>query len=255
MSYLPNQLIIMKTKLLSQVLRHPFIVLTILALSPIAHADTTTRPPEKSVVAPHSQTISVKSITPVAQPTDLQIFCIVKHNPAGDKYIDAMAVLDQKLHGLLSSLRDRNEFTGDLGETLLITPPPNSIVPKQILFIGIGDESDISLDKLQLIGSIAASESVRLKAAHVSFAPTLRDQGSTCVDVADGDAAFTTGWILAYDTEKKLQDQNLSPAFDVATLTIEAGSKFFETAAQKVAGAVQTQTAAVQARSTDPYMK
>ena len=218
-------------------------------------ANTPEPSPEKSVAAPYGQTISVKSISPIVQPTDLQIFCILKHNPAGDKYIDAMAALDQKLHGLLSSLRDRGEFTGELGETLLITTPPNSITPKEILFIGIGDEPEISLDKLLLIGAIAARESLRLKAAHVSFAPTLRDQGSTRIDVANGDAAFVTGWILAYDTEKRLQDQNLSPSFDVATMTIEAGSKFFDNAAQKVLDAVQAQTATVQARSTAPYQK
>ena len=87
-------------------------------------------------------------IGPVTQTTDLQIICVLKHDPAGDKYIEAMDDLNQKLHRILSNLRDRGEFAGELGETLLFTPPPNSITPKQLLLIGIGSESALSLDQV-----------------------------------------------------------------------------------------------------------
>jgi hypothetical protein len=237
-----------------QSLAYSLFILTVFAFAPCAPADTPASPPEKSIDAPHNQTISIKSISPIAQTTDLQIVCILQHNPAGDKYIEAMQLFNQKLHGLLSALRNRGEFTGDLGETLLFTPPANSITPKQVLLIGIGSEPDITLDQLQLIGAIAARESLRLKAAHVSFAPTLRDQGSNRIDVGDGDAAFTTGWVLAYDTEKKLQNESLSPSFDVSSLTIEAGPKFFAAAASKVTTAVQTGTATIQSRPSTTYI-
>src|SRR3954464_12780186 len=83
-------------------------------------------PAKKSVAAPHGQTISVQMIGPVTQSTDLQIICVLKHDPAGDKYIEAMDDLNQKLHRIISNLRERGEFAGELGETLLITPPANS---------------------------------------------------------------------------------------------------------------------------------
>src|ERR1700722_13402934 len=108
-------------------------------------------PVNKSVAAPHGQTISVEMIGPVTQSTDLQIICVLKHDPAGDKYIEAMDDFNQKLHSLLSGLRDRGEFIGDLAETLLFTPPPNSITPKLVLLIGIGDEADITLEKLKYV--------------------------------------------------------------------------------------------------------
>jgi len=210
-------------------------------------------PAKKSVAAPHGQTISVEMIGPVTQSTDLQIICVLKHDPAGDKYIEAMDDLNQKLHRILSNLRERGEFAGELGETLLITPPANSITPKRLLLIGIGEESALSLDRLALVGGIAARESTRLGAANVSFAPTLRDQGSSRIDVGEGDAAFARGWILAYDTEVRLQEQGLSPAGSVASLTIEAGQKYFDGAATKVADAVTAVGAAIQTRDAAPY--
>ena len=210
-------------------------------------------PAEKSVSAPHDQTISVKMIGPVTQTTDLQVICILKHDPAGDKYIEAMDDFNQKLHGLLSGLRDRGEFTGELGETLLFTPPANTVTPSRVLLVGIGDETGITLERLKLVGGIAAREALRLKAPHVSFVPALRDQGSVRVDVGDGDAAFTAGWILAYDTEKKLQDQQLASSVDVASLTIQAGPKFFDGAFAKVSEAVASTAELVKQRSELPY--
>src|SRR2546425_6740384 len=72
--------------------------------------------PETSVSAPWDVTVTVKMIGPVTQTTDLQIICLLKHNPAGDHYIEAMQDFNEKLGGVLSSLRERGEFVGDPGE-------------------------------------------------------------------------------------------------------------------------------------------
>src|SRR5271155_2198354 len=141
-----------------------FCLITLLA--PIVRADA---PAEKAIDGPDGVRVSVKMIGPVTQTTDLQIICVLKHDPSGDKYIEAMDDFTGKLNHLLSGLRDRGEFRGELGETLLFTPPANSITPKLVLLIGIGDEAAITPDKLQLIGEIAAREAVRLKASQVSF--------------------------------------------------------------------------------------
>ncbi|MGC4033230.1 MAG: M17 family peptidase N-terminal domain-containing protein [Tepidisphaeraceae bacterium] len=194
-------------------------------------------------------------IGPVTQTTSLQIICVLEHIPAGDRYIEAMADFNDKLGGILSGLRDRGEFTGSLGETLLFTPPANTITPKQVLLIGTGPEADLAAAKLELIGRIAAREAVRLRATDVSWAPTLRDQGSTRVDVGDGDAAFARGWVMAYDTEKRLQAQHLAPPFDVTRLTIEAGPKFFPNALEKVSDAITAVSAELSKRDASPYAK
>ena len=223
---------------------------TIVSLSLSAWA---AEPARKSVAAPHGQTIFVEAIGPTAKSTDLQIICVLKHDPAGDKYIDAIDDLNRRLHHILSNLRERGEFAGELGETLLLTPPANSIAPRRLLVIGVGDEPALSLDRLGLVAAIAARECVRLGAANVSFAPTLRDQGSNRLDVGEADAVFTRAWLLAYDTEVRLRAQGLAPAGSVSSLTIEVGPKYFEAAAASVAAAVTAATAVTQSRSAAPY--
>src|ERR1700728_4836123 len=100
------------------------------ALFALAAANAIAATPTKTFQAPHDQTISVEEIGPVTQTTDLQILCILKHDSAGDKYIEAMNDFNTKLHGLLSGIRDRGEFDGDFGQTLLFVPPADSIAPK-----------------------------------------------------------------------------------------------------------------------------
>src|SRR5262244_2939680 len=216
-----------------------------------SRADNTT--PEKSVSAPRDVTVTVKMIGPVTQTTDLQIICLLKHNPAGDQYIEAMQDFNDKLGGLLSSLRERGEFVGDPGETLLFTPPRGSITPQKVLLIGVGEEAALTVDRLRLAGAIAARESVRLGMAHVSFAPTLRDQGSARIDVGEGDAAVAISFLLAYDTELRLQEQGLASGAKIGEFVIEAGPQYFAGAAEKVGAAVQSAATALARREAKPY--
>ena len=216
----------------------------------LARADATA---EKVVEGPDSVRVSVKMIGPITQTTDLQIICLLKHDPAGDKYIETMQDLNAKLGGLLSSLRQRGEFVGEPGETFLFTPSANSITPKQVLVIGVGEEASLSLDRLRLAGRIAAREAVRLGAAHVSFAPTLRDQGSTRIDVGEGDAAFVEQLLLAYDTEKRFQAEDLAPKADLKEFTIEAGPKYFDGVVEKVTVAIAAAAEQIKQRNTAPY--
>ncbi|WP_063724996.1 M17 family peptidase N-terminal domain-containing protein [Cystobacter fuscus] len=210
--------------------------------------------PEKTFDAPMGLKLSVKQIGPVTQVTDLQILCVLKHDPAGDQYIEAMQDFNAKQGGLLSSLRERGEFVGELGETFLYTPPPRSITPKRVLLIGVGEAKDVSLDKLRLVGRIALREAVRLGAKNVSFAPTLRDQGSTVIDVGEGDAAVVEQMLLAYDTEKRLQQQGLAPKFNLSSWVIEAGPKYFEGVTTHVEDAVKAANEQIKQRVDKPYV-
>jgi hypothetical protein len=231
-------------------IRRQFLATLVLGVAATARADP---PAERPIDAPHGMRVIVKMIGPVTQPADLQAICVLRHDPAGDKYIEAMADFNGRLGGLLASLRDRGEFAGDPGETLLFTPPPNSIAPKRVLLIGVGDESKLTPDAMRMAGAIAAREALRLGAAHVAWAPTMRDQGSTRVGVGDGDRAFAEGWVLAYDTAKRMQAQRLSPSADVADVTIEAGPKFIADASAKVRAGVAAAAAAAAQRSDAAY--
>ena len=217
----------------------------------MSHAENTAA--EQSVSAARDVKMTVKMIGPVTQTTDLQIICLLQHNPAGDTYIEAMQDFNDKLGGVLSSLRERGEFVGEPGETLLLNPPAGSITPKQVLLIGVGEEAVLTVDRLRLAGTIAARESVRLGMAHVSFAPTLRDQGSNRIDVGEGDAAVAESFLLAYDTERRLQEQGLSSGAKIREFVIEAGPKYFEGTVEKVGAAVRSVGAALAQRDAKPY--
>jgi len=208
---------------------------------------------EKSVSAARDVKVTVKMIGPVTQTTDLQIICLLKHNPAGDQYIEAMQDFNDKLGGVLSSLRERGEFVGEPGETLLLHPPVGSITPQKVLLIGVGEEATLTMDRLRLAGTIAARESVRLGMTHVSFAPTLRDQGSNRIDVGEGDAAVAESFLLAYDTERRLQEQGLSSGAKIREFVIEAGPKYFEGVVEKVGAAVRSAEAALARRNAKSY--
>jgi hypothetical protein len=212
-------------------------------------------PPEAVVGAPHGMRVLVKRVGPTSQPADLQVLCILAHNPAGDPYIDVMRDLDDRLGGLISAVRQRGEFTGEPGETFLFTPPARSIAPARVLLIGVGAEPLLTLDRLRLVGRVAAREAVRLGATHVAFAPALRDQGSSRIDVGDCDAAVVGQFLLAYDTESRLQGQGLAPPARVEDLTVEAGPKYFDAAASQVAAATAAAAEQIGQRDRSPYAK
>ena len=218
-----------------------------------AFAADNSAPAQKTFDAPWGMKVSVKMIGPYSEPADLQIICLFKHKPSGDTYQGAAKDTDQHLHGLLSALRNRCEFVGELGETFLFSPPSGSIPAKRFMVIGLGDEKDLSLDSVRVVGRVAAREAVRLQAKHVAWAPVIRDEGNTTIDVGEGDRAFIEQLISAYDTEKRLQEQGLAPAFSIEDIVIEAGPTYFEGAAKQVEAGIESVAAQLGQRITSPY--
>jgi len=217
-------------------------------------ADTTTAPKESVFpTKPLGITLSVKMDGPYMEAADLQLICLFKHKASGDTYQGAAKDTDAHLHGLLSALRNRNEFVGELGETILFTPPRDSIPAKQFMVIGLGDEKDLSLDTLRLVGRIAAREAVRLKAKHVAWAPVIRDEGNTTIEVGEGDRAFAEQMLSAYDTEQRLQAQGLATKFTIDSLVIEAGASFFDSAVKQVGKGIESITGELRKRDATPY--
>src|ERR1700759_2064483 len=110
-------------------------------------ADTKTAPKENVFPdKPLGIQLSIKMVGPYSETADLQIICLFKHKETGDTYQGAAKETDEKLGGVLSSLRNRGEFVGEPGETFLLAPPKGSIPAKLFLIIGLGEEKDLSLD-------------------------------------------------------------------------------------------------------------
>src|SRR5262245_15509138 len=116
-----------------------------------AFATDKSSPTEKTFAAPHDLKVTVKEIGPYVEAADLQIICLFKHKPGGDTYQGAAKDTDEHLHGILSALRNRDEFVGELGETILFTPPGGSIPAKLFMVMGLGEERDLSLDTLHVV--------------------------------------------------------------------------------------------------------
>jgi len=197
--------------------------------------------------------ISIKMIGPYTQPADLQIICLFQHKPSGDTYQGAARETDTHLGGILSALRNRGEFVGELGETFLFTPPSGTIPAKRFMVIGLGDEKGLSLNSLKVVGRIAAREAVRLQASHVAWAPVIRDEGNNVIEVGLGDRAFVEELLSAYDTEQRLQAQGLAPEFSIESLVIEAGPAFFDSAVKQVGEGIDSMTAELHRRDATPY--
>ena len=228
-------------------------VLVLGGVGSVFATDANSAPAEKTFDAPHGLKVSVKMIGPYSEPADLQIICLFKHKASGDTYQGAAKDTDEHLHGILSALRNRGEFVGELGETFLFTPPSGSILAKRFMVIGLGEEKDLSLDSLRMVGRIAAREAVRLQAKHVAWAPVIRDEGNTVIDVGEGDRAFIEQMLSAYDTEKRLQTQALAPNFSIEDLVIEAGPTYFDDAAKQVSEGIESMAAELAQRNAAPY--
>jgi hypothetical protein len=223
------------------------------AVATVAAADASA--PRENVfdARPLGIKISIKMVGPYAQNTDLQIICLFKHKDSGDIYQGAAKDTDAHLNGILSALRNRGEFVGELGETVLFTPPNGSIPAKRFMVIGLGDEKELSLDSLRVIGRIAAREAVRLQAKHVAWAPLIRDEGNSTIDVGTGDRAFVEQMLGAYDTEKRLQAQGLAPQLNIEEFVIEAGPAFFDSAVKQVGEGISTIAVELGRRNAAPY--
>ncbi len=210
--------------------------------------------PERTFTAVNNLKIKVKEVTPYTQQTNLQIICFFKHKASGDTILSAVADLDQKLGGTISSLRHSSEFVGDELETLWFIPPAGSIQPKAVLLIGLGDEQTLSLDKMHRIGTVALREAVKLGATRVSYASALRDQGNAKLDTGDVASAVVQSVILAYNTEKRLQKQKLTHPFTIDEWVMEAGPDYYQETVAKVKQGVALANAEVAVRKSVSYV-
>ena len=202
---------------------------------------------------PNKVAVRVRMQAPYDAEAPLQVVCYFKHRAAGDTALGAAVELDEKLGGVIASLRYRSEFVGDELETCLLSPPEGTIKPKLLLLVGLGDEASLSLDTMERVGRVVVREAARLGATRVAFAPLIRDQGNSRFGAGDVANAVVRGMLLGYDTEKRLQKEGLAKAFTLEEWVQEAGPKYFEATVPGVRNAVKEATSAIKARPSSPH--
>lgn len=230
-----------------------FALLAGLAGSPRS-GDDKTDVKEKSFEAPNGLTIKVRMEGPYTADVPLQVVCYFKYTPEGAKKMTGAPVeLDKKLGGVIASLRERGEFGGEEGETLLLIPPKDSIKAQSLLLVGLGDEDALSLGVMERVGTVSLREAARLGVSRVAYAPLIRDQGNSKFAVGDVATAFVRGMSLAYDTDKRLQKEGLARKFTLEQCNVEAGPAFFDETIVGVQKGIERAKDAAAKRLADPY--
>ena len=198
--------------------------------------------------------IKIRMEGPYTAEVPLQVVCYFRYSEAGAKKMKGAPVeLDKNLGGVISSLRERGEFAGNRLETLLIETPKGTIKAKHLLLIGLGQESDLSLELMEQVGQTALRTAAQLGIKRVAFAPLIRDQGNDTLKTGDVEAAVVRGMLLAYDTQVRLGQQQLAAPYALEEWWVEAGPAFFEETLLGVRKAVADSAKIINSRSSAAY--
>ena|SRR5437870_4135982 len=230
--------------------------LMLAGLGALARSDDAGEVKEKAFDGPNKVRIKVRMEGPYTADVPLQVVCYFKYTPEQAKKMGGAPVeLDKRLGGVIGSLRERAEFVGDHLETLVITPPKDSIKAKTLLLVGLGDEDALSLKLMEGVGKVSLREAARLGVSRVAFAPLIRDQGNTKLGTGDVETAVVRGMMLAYDTEKRLQKEALAREFTLDEWNVEAGPMYFDETVTGVQKGIEEAGKAIKDRSADPFFK
>ena len=209
---------------------------------------------EKALDAPHNVKVKVRMEGLYTADVPLQVVCYFKYTPEGAKKMTGAPVeLDKRLGGVIGSLRERGEFVGDQLETLLITPPEDSIKAKALLLVGLGDEDALSLKLMEAVGRVSLREATRHGVRRVGFAPLIRDQGNSKFGTGDVATAVVRGMLSAYDTDRRLRKEGLAKPFALDEWWVEAGPAYFDETVTGVQKASAEATDLIKARESKPY--
>ncbi|WP_068467466.1 M17 family peptidase N-terminal domain-containing protein [Candidatus Protochlamydia phocaeensis] len=173
--------------------------------------------------------------SPAAQKTPLQIVCafeykegdLTKSPPALPKDLNGLLHVDEALNGLITDLRKSNQFKGQLLETLLITPPSNTIPAEKLLIIGLGNRNDFKPEIMKLVGLTGMREALRLGVSSYSHASDLKDAG------IDSPTAEVAGYVIsgaseAFQTQNFLYKQNASSSLTIKKVIVLCGPAYFD---------------------------
>lgn len=184
---------------------------------------------ERAVEAARGVAIKARKEGPSTAEVPLQVICYFRDTrERARRMAGAPVELDKELGGVIAALRERGEFEGDAFETLLLVPPKGSIKAKALLLIGLGEDGSLSLARMEQVGRVALREASRLGVRKVAFAPLIRDQGNTKFGICNVAAAVVKGVLLAYDTERRLQDRGLAARWLLTDWEVEAGPAYFD---------------------------
>ena len=176
-------------------------------------------------IATPSLPVKVVSQSPADTATDLQIICLFRSSPVNTLH-GALIETDEKLKGTIQAMRGPALFKGELGETVLLTPPAGTLAAKRLLIIGLGDSQTFTPERMRTVGEIAFMEADRLGISHPSFAPTVIDGGVTKFTTAQVSYQVVLGFLDALATERLLESKGAAGGSKVTDFIYLAGVKY-----------------------------
>lgn len=198
--------------------------------------------------------LKVRMEGPYTPDVPLQVVCYFRYSEAGIKKMQGAPVeLDKHLNGIIAALRERGEFVGNRLETIVINAPKDSIKARHLLLIGLGAEDKLSLELMEQVGATALRTAASLGMKRVAFAPLLRDQGNDKLATGAVETAVVRGVLLAYDTQSRLQKQQLANPFTLEEWWVEAGPAYYDETVTGVELAVKEASQTIKARASTPY--
>jgi cytosol aminopeptidase family protein len=160
---------------------------------------------------------------PAETNTDLQVICLFRSDPS-NTLDGSLAKIDEKLQGLFERIRKPNLFAGELGETLLLTPP-GRLAARRLLIIGLGDSETFIPARMEFVGAVTYREALRLGASQPYFAPTILDGGVTKFSTGEIAEHFISGFQRAARTDAILRDAGDGERGAIESLTYLAGAE------------------------------
>jgi hypothetical protein len=183
--------------------------------------------------------IRILAQSPADTTAELQVVCLFRSSPENTLH-GSLSEVNEKLQGLLDRIRKPELFRGELGETLLLTPPKGSLGARKLLLIGLGDSQNFSPQRMQLVGEVLYAEATRLGVAQPFFAPTILDGGIAKFTTGDVAEQVIVGVLRAASTDRLLREASALSGPVVTTLTYLAGEKNVSSTRQGVEKAIAT---------------
>jgi hypothetical protein len=177
--------------------------------------------------------------SPAETDTDLQVICLFSSSPANTLH-GSLVEANDRMRGLLDRVRSSSLFRGELGETLLLAPPRDSLGARKLLIVGLGDSETFSPQRMQLVGEIVYTEASRLGVAHPFFAPTVLDGGVATFTTGQISEQVISGFLRAAETDKVIRDANASAGHSITALTFLAGPRNASSTREGIEKAIST---------------
>jgi leucyl aminopeptidase len=122
---------------------------------------------------------------------------VAKVFQGSDALIGPLAKVDEAIGGQLSRLRDRGDFRGKEGETLLLYPQGDDIPFERLLLVGLGKQDDLTLERLRRAAGTAVREAARVRVRRLASIMHHAELVADRIETEDAARAVAEGAVLA----------------------------------------------------------